>query len=381
MALNRFLNLQIQQNYYKALKWQSDTQEVPCYLCNLPVSLTRDNTEATKFYAKVCYMKCVDRSLKYATVESTVAVATAEPTIVKFESVSIDVFQTNIIRICELAHAAKHVFDQIIYLNTQQDTKDDLVYFKLLKYDVGNAKKTHQLLIDLDIVEGDMKNKLRRLYELVAPFDGDLQMHRDDGHSYDSFDSNLCELALCAFIGNSLFKTTCRWIKYDDWKSILFSYNDIYSIHHDHFSGAIYGAVHKRCNSKVRIGTPEQLTINVYAHFGSFDFSFLLRGIDINTLLNIQMNKQTIKLIGAGANRFDYMILGNLFFKDSMKMFPSLLADLCTTKTEDECKTMSDMLYKYLTQGSEYFKSVYTTTDPLTNKVSVDERWQSLFMS
>ena len=73
------------------------------------------------------------------------------------------------------------------------------------------------------------------------------------------------------------------------------------------------------------------------------------------------------------------MILVNLFFKNSMKMFPSSLAELCTTKTEDECKTVSDMLYNYLTRGSEYFKLVYTTTDPLTNLVSVDERWQSLF--
>ena len=70
-----------------------------------------NNASAAKFYAKVCYMKCVDRSLKYATIEPTAVVAAAEPTITKFESVSIDVFQTNIIRICELAHAAKHVFD------------------------------------------------------------------------------------------------------------------------------------------------------------------------------------------------------------------------------------------------------------------------------
>ena len=163
----------------------------------------------------------------------------------------------------------------------------------MLRCNADSTQKLQELLRDLDIVEGDVKSKMGRLYELVAPFDGDLQLHcNGENNSYDSFDSNICELALCAFIGNSLFKTTCRWIKYDDWKSILFSYNDTYSIHHDHFSGAIYGAVHKRCNSRVRIGTPEALTINVYAHFGSFDFAFLLRGIDINTLLNIQISHE-----------------------------------------------------------------------------------------
>ena len=69
MPLNRFLNQCKQQNYFKTMKQEFGSDELPCYLCNFPVSFVHNNASAAKFYAKVCYMKCVDRSLKYATIE------------------------------------------------------------------------------------------------------------------------------------------------------------------------------------------------------------------------------------------------------------------------------------------------------------------------
>ena len=198
----------------------------------------------------------------------------------------------------------------------------------------------------------DLKTKLRALYKVVEPYDAEFQHTQ-----YPGCDDIISAIALCAFLGNKLFDDVCRWMKYEDWKEIIFCYNDIYALHHDHFSDVVYGLAHKRCNSKVRVGSAEYTTINVYAHFGIFDFSFLLCGIDVNTLLNLQMNNETIKLfVGGGANRFDYMLLGQLFFKDSMKMFPSPLAELCATKTAEECQVVTDTLFRYLSRSSDLFQ-------------------------
>ena len=264
---------------------------------------------------------------------------------------------------------------------------------------LAEAAKFKKLLFDLNITKGNIKERMQEFHNLTKQYDADLQRfvnrnrsNNDDTNTADN--ENSCntttttysvrsELAICAFIGSHLFSVSTQWIKFDDWKSILFAYNDSFAVHHDHFSGVIYSVVHKRCNSKVRIGSTEFLIICVYAHFGSFDFAFLLRGIDVDTLLNIQMSKQRIKLIGAGSNRFDYMLLGTLFFKDSMKMFPSSLAELCTTKTDAECLTVSLMIYEYLSQRSEYFKSVYTSANAANIHATpiINEEWRSLFMN
>ena len=70
----------------------------PCYLCNLPVSFTKTNVECTNYYAKICYLKCSDRSIK-STVHHEKKVSDeqpsetsddAEPTITDFDSIPLD---------------------------------------------------------------------------------------------------------------------------------------------------------------------------------------------------------------------------------------------------------------------------------------------------
>ena len=65
MPVNRYLNMTVQQNYMKRLK-ENNVTEVPCYLCNLPVAFEGKHINATRFIAKVCHMKSVDRSIKNA---------------------------------------------------------------------------------------------------------------------------------------------------------------------------------------------------------------------------------------------------------------------------------------------------------------------------
>ena len=273
-----------------------------------------------------------------------------------------------------------------------QEYADDEKYLKSLRIEPDCIERIRLIFTKLKLEDGSIKGKMRKLYALAAPFDAALQQYYDgfqptssgqqadmQGHD-NEFTSCLSEISLCAFIGHHLYRASTRWLKYDDWKTILYSYTDLFAIHHDHFSGVIYGPVHKRCNSKVRIGTIDSQTINVYAHWGRYDFTLLLRGVNINTLLNIQMDKQSIKLYGTGSNAFDYMLLGSLFFKDSIKMFPSSLAELCGTKSEEECELLSDMLYTYLSEESEYFKPVYSMVHSENPQTIINERWRKLFL-
>ena len=57
--------------------------------------------------------------------------------------------------------------------------------------------------------------------------------------------------------------------------------NDDVVVHHCHYTGTVYGPVHKRCNSKVRID-PCHMKMYIYAHNATFfDNAFILKGINL----------------------------------------------------------------------------------------------------
>ena len=56
------------------------------------------------------------------------------------------------------------------------------------------------------------------------------------------------------------------------------------------------------------------------------------------------MNKESIKLYGNGSKSIRLHAFRSLFFKDSMKMFPSPLAELCATKTDEECRVVTETI-------------------------------------
>ena len=61
--------------------------------------------------------------------------------------------------------------------------------------------------------------------------------------------------------------------------------NDDVVVHHCHYTGTVYGPVHKRCNSKVKID-PYHMKLYIYAHNATFfDNAFILKGINLSLLV------------------------------------------------------------------------------------------------
>ena len=100
------------------------------------------------------------------------------------------------------------------------------------------------------------------------------------------------------------------------------------------FLGKIYGITHKLCNSRAQIAIIEKLITTVYAHFGSFDFNFLMKGVNMYSFYHGDMAGSPARLIGPSANKLTYIQIGQLHFKDSYKMLPASLAALCDIKTK-----------------------------------------------
>ena len=84
---------------------------------HLPVTFEGKHVNATRFIAKVCHMKCVERSIKNviedAKNERVYDSAVEMPHRTKFEGVSLEQFQDDIIDICKLMYVVKNAYDRI----------------------------------------------------------------------------------------------------------------------------------------------------------------------------------------------------------------------------------------------------------------------------
>ena len=78
--------------------------------------------------------------------------------------------------------------------------------------------------------------------------------------------------------------------------------NDDVVVHHCHYTGTVYGPVHKRCNSKVRVD-PKHMQLNIYAHNATFfDNAFVLKGINLSLLARKGRTFPYLHLMGDNAS-------------------------------------------------------------------------------
>lgn len=97
-------------------------------------------------------------------------------------------------------------------------------------------------------------------------------------------------------------------------------------VHHNHYSGKIYGYAHKRCNSMVQ--DPYALVINVYAHNAKFDNKFVLNAIDLSQLTSDYKRCPEVEIFGENSEQIKEIMVAGLHFKDSFAVFESGLDDL-----------------------------------------------------
>ena len=134
--------------------------------------------------------------------------------------------------------------------------------------------------------------------------------------------------------------------------------NDDVVVHHCHYTGTVYGPVHKRCNSKVRID-PYHMKMYIYAHNATFfDNAFILKGINLSLLARKGRPFPYLSLMGDNASSVKTIQLENCVFKDSLKLFESSLDDLCKLKSTMEKIRTAEMVSTFLL-GHEHFAPIY----------------------
>ena len=134
--------------------------------------------------------------------------------------------------------------------------------------------------------------------------------------------------------------------------------NDEVVVHHCHFTGTVYGPVHKRCNSKARID-PFRMKMHIYAHNATFfDNAFILKGINLSLLAQKGRPFPYLHLMGENPSSVKTIQLDNCVFKDSLKLFESSLDDLCKLKSTMEKIRTDEMIHIFLA-GHEHFAKIY----------------------
>ena len=134
--------------------------------------------------------------------------------------------------------------------------------------------------------------------------------------------------------------------------------NDEVVVHHCHFTGMVYGPVHKRCNSKVRID-PFRMRMHIYAHNATFfDNAFILKGINLSLLARKGKVFPYLNLMGENPSSVKTIQLDNCVFKDSLKLFESSLDDLCKLKFTMETIRTGEMIAIFLL-AHEHFGKIY----------------------
>ena len=115
------------------------------------------------------------------------------------------------------------------------------------------------------------------------------------------------------------------YISIQDEEELINILNDNVVVHHCHYSGTVYGPVHKICNSKVQIPT-KHLKVNIYAHNATtFDNAFVLKGINLSLIAQKGEMIPNLNLMGDNAERIKIIRMGDCTFMDSYKMFESAL--------------------------------------------------------
>ena len=152
---------------------------------------------------------------------------------------------------------------------------------------------------------------------------------------------------------------TFTWSEEEELLNIL---NDEVVVHHNHYTGTVYGPVHKRCNSRCQLVC--NFKTNVYAHnTTNFDHNFMIKGINMGLLARSGEKLPTFDLLGETSERLRVMTVGDCTYKDSCKVFDSSLTDLCKSKVPEECECSESILIQYLQQHS-HFAAVYASADP-----------------
>ena len=126
-------------------------------------------------------------------------------------------------------------------------------------------------------------------------------------------------------------------------------------VHHDHFTGYIYGLSHNYCNLQMR---QYNLTAcDIFSHNASFDLKYVMDGMLKNlTCLRGRDYSDKVTFIGNSTEKIRMMFVAQMRFKDSIQIFMDSLDNLARSMTPIQKEKVVEQLAEYLIQNGKLNK-------------------------
>ena len=126
-------------------------------------------------------------------------------------------------------------------------------------------------------------------------------------------------------------------------------------VHHDHYTGHIYGLAHSFCNLQMR--QYEMTSCDIFSHNASFDLKYVMDGMLKNlTCLRGRDFSDKVTFIGNSTEKIRMMFVAQMRFKDSIQIFMDSLDNLARAMSTIQKEKVVEQLSEYLIQNGKLNK-------------------------
>ena len=126
-------------------------------------------------------------------------------------------------------------------------------------------------------------------------------------------------------------------------------------VHHDHYTGHIYGLAHSFCNLQMR--RYEMTSCDIFTHNASFDLKYVMDGMLKNlTCLRGRDFSDKVTFIGNSTEKIRMMFVAQMRFKDSIQIFMDSLDNLGRAMSTIQKEKVVEQLSEYLIQNGKLNK-------------------------
>ena len=126
-------------------------------------------------------------------------------------------------------------------------------------------------------------------------------------------------------------------------------------VHHDHFTGHVYGLAHSFCNLQMR--QYNMTGCDIFSHNASFDLKYVMDGMLKNlTSLRGRDYSDKVTFIGNSTEKIRMLFVAQMRFKDSIQIFMDSLDNLARAMSAIQKDKVVEQLSEYLMQNNKLNK-------------------------
>ena len=130
---------------------------------------------------------------------------------------------------------------------------------------------------------------------------------------------------------------------------------DTLVVHHDHFTGHIYGLAHSFCNLQMR--QYNMMACDIFSLIASFDLKYVMDGMLKNlTCLRGRDYSNKVTFIGNSTEKIRMLFVAQMRFKDSIQIFMDSLDNLARAMSAIQKEKVVEQLAEYLIQNDKMNK-------------------------